>query len=241
VTSITDQLFTNRRFGLDETCDVRHDAVDFLFHRDTRGGARMTSGDTKASGLRPTRRTVVKGAAWAVPVITVASAAPAAAASPPVDPEFIGTFCKHPGNPKWYHVNMKWTNLDPNYSVTVTLNTLTVGAETRQAYFEGDTLPPPNQDQTTGVKDLTIPVGEARCVYVDAGLFPNSANGGAVLTFSVRINSDPPVDIPGSVPGGTLVDSSLLPCGTGADTSPSPNPDTDPPHATPGPAGPCEP
>src|SRR5690606_14871506 len=60
----------------------------------------------------------------------------------------------------------------------------------------------PNQDQTTGVKDLTIPVGEARCVYVDAGLFPNSANGGAVLTFSVRINSDPPVDIPGSVPAG---------------------------------------
>lgn len=41
----------------------------------------MTSGDTKSGGLRPTRRTVVKGAAWAVPVVVAATAAPAAAQS----------------------------------------------------------------------------------------------------------------------------------------------------------------
>jgi hypothetical protein len=57
----------------------------------------MTSGDTKASGLRPTRRTVVKGAAWAVPAVMVASSAPAAAASPGVV-TLQGRDCKLPGS-----------------------------------------------------------------------------------------------------------------------------------------------
>lgn len=40
----------------------------------------MTSQQT--GGLKPTRRTLVKGAAWSVPVVTVAGASPAMAASP---------------------------------------------------------------------------------------------------------------------------------------------------------------
>ena len=41
----------------------------------------ITDQPTQASGSRPSRRTVVKGAAWAVPAIAVASAMPATAAS----------------------------------------------------------------------------------------------------------------------------------------------------------------
>ncbi|WP_256841884.1 hypothetical protein [Ornithinimicrobium cryptoxanthini] len=46
-------------------------------------GTRMASNETATAqgGLRPARRTIVKGAAWAVPVVTVASAAPASAHS----------------------------------------------------------------------------------------------------------------------------------------------------------------
>lgn len=41
-----------------------------------------TGGELGLRGADPARRTIVKGAAWAVPVITVAGAAPAMAASP---------------------------------------------------------------------------------------------------------------------------------------------------------------
>ena len=48
----------------------------------------------------PSRRTVVKGAAWAVPAVVVAGAAPTVAASvPPVFPDLpSATACKLPGN-----------------------------------------------------------------------------------------------------------------------------------------------
>jgi hypothetical protein len=85
----------------------------------------MTSGDTKASGLRPTRRTVVKGAAWAVPAVVVASAAPAFAASGHID--FQQTYaCKNPGascatNKFGYQFTVTVTNTFPaDCVVTVT-------------------------------------------------------------------------------------------------------------------------
>jgi hypothetical protein len=43
------------------------------------------------------RRTVVKGTAWAVPAVVVASAAPAMAASPCITADFDSTSCKQPG------------------------------------------------------------------------------------------------------------------------------------------------
>ena len=43
----------------------------------------MTS---NTSGFTPSRRTLVKGAAWSVPVVAVAGAAPAFASSPPIPP-----------------------------------------------------------------------------------------------------------------------------------------------------------
>lgn len=60
----------------------------------------MTNNE-QGSGLRPSRRSVVKGAAWAVPAVAVAAAAPSAAASPPPPPVINfgqSEFCKLPGS-----------------------------------------------------------------------------------------------------------------------------------------------
>jgi predicted RecA/RadA family phage recombinase len=51
-----------------------------------------------AEQLRPSRRTVVRGAAWATPVVLVAAAAPTVAASVTVALKFAGDGCKLPGN-----------------------------------------------------------------------------------------------------------------------------------------------
>ncbi len=48
--------------------------------------------------LRPSRRTVVRGAAWATPVVLVAAAAPTVAASVTVALQITGDGCKLPGS-----------------------------------------------------------------------------------------------------------------------------------------------
>ncbi|WP_396657420.1 hypothetical protein [Microbacterium sp.] len=169
------------------------------------------------------RRTVAKAMAWSVPVIAVAGTAPAVAASPPpVVPEFnAGTFCKHPGNPKYYHVLIDFTN-NTGAPIEITLGDFTVGATARQAYFSmGGAF------STTA----TIPVGTS-CLYVDAGLFDNSANGSASIGFTYPGSG-------GTVPItlGTAADNDLPPCGTGADPSDPKQPSADPAHAA---AGACQ-
>lgn len=54
---------------------------------------------TETGRVSPTRRTLVKGAAWAVPAVTIAAAAPSAAASVLCTGSFCLTsdFCKLPG------------------------------------------------------------------------------------------------------------------------------------------------
>lgn len=94
--------------------------------RSTMGkGNLMTS--QNAGGLKPSRRTLVKGAAWSVPVVAVAGTTPAYAASPPVvvEPDYSSSACKHPGNPKWYHFNFCFTN-NSDEDVTVLLDSMTV-------------------------------------------------------------------------------------------------------------------
>lgn len=75
------------------------------------------------------RRTVVKGAAWAVPAITVASAVPAMAASATVTVSEAGDACKLPGNScsnagysKGYLQPLTICSRSP-YIVTVTITT----------------------------------------------------------------------------------------------------------------------
>lgn len=82
----------------------------------------MTSGDTKASGVRPTRRTVVKGAAWAVPAVVVANATPALAASPGVV-SLTGLNCKLPGSSSpWSDGAVFLATINNDTAATVTVS-----------------------------------------------------------------------------------------------------------------------
>ena len=180
---------------------------------------------TTSSG--PSRRTLVKGAAWSVPVAAVAGTAPAFAASPPVVPEFTGNFCKHSGNPKYYHNTMRWTNTNSSCTVTISLGQMTIDGDSRQAYASiGGQL----------VTSFQLAPNAVQCFYIDAGEFGNSQNGSASLawTYSIDCPGQPPVTGtggPATTPIGS--DNDLPPCGTGSD--PGNNPKSDPAHG----AAPC--
>jgi hypothetical protein len=71
----------------------------------------------------PSRRSVVKGAAWAVPAVVVAGAAPAMAASQCLTASFSGLSCKWPGggqNNFGYQLQICFTNnCDVEATITV--------------------------------------------------------------------------------------------------------------------------
>lgn len=178
------------------------------------------SEDNERSASGVSRRTVAKAMAWSVPVIAVAATVPQAAASEPIVPSVVaGTFCKHPGNPKYYHALLTFRNTT-GAAITVTLGTLSVGNTSNPAYFSaGGAL----------TSTFVIPAMSTSCLYVDSGLFTNSANGTATFTISY----------PGSggfipVGAGAFDDKDLPPCGTGADPSNPKQPSGDPAHATSG-------
>jgi hypothetical protein len=77
----------------------------------------------------PSRRTLVKGAAWTAPAVVVATAAPAYAATrPPVAPPPEALGCKYPGDStpwiKSYRVELCFTNSTSD-EVDVVINSLT--------------------------------------------------------------------------------------------------------------------
>ena len=177
------------------------------------------------------RRTLVKGAAWSIPVVAVAGAAPAYAASVPVvcipEQEICGSFggsaCKHSGNPKYYHFTFCFTNTGDN-PATVEFTEMVINGATAPR------TPPPAPARDIRPGSVIVPAdGLEHCYYVDGGPFDDSANGTGSLEFKVNgVSADIPINVTG-----------LSPCGTGADDCP--NPKTDPPvggHPT-QPAGPC--
>lgn len=167
------------------------------------------------------RRTLIKGAAWSVPVVALGSAAPALALTEPIVPEFqAGTFCKHPGNPKYYHGVICFTNNTPD-NILVTVDTLDINGTVRDATFS-------NAGQF--VDTLLVFANQESCFYLDAGLFDNSANGAAILSWSYEYPAGTTNNE--TILAGTLNDGDLRPCGTG---SASDQPSGDPPHATSGP------
>lgn len=165
-----------------------------------------TTGPGKVS-----RRTLAVGAAWSVPVIAAASAAPAMAASGPIRINFTGVACKHPGEPKWYHFKVTITNSSAS-SITVTFIKLNVNS------VDGPQVLPTS---------VPVPGPGSVTTTVDGGLFGDSANGTAVLYFSYVVGVQ------------TINDSvstsfnDLNPCGTGNANS-NPNgwqePSGNPPH-----------
>lgn len=159
------------------------------------------------AGNNITRRTVAKGMAWSVPAVAVAAAAPAFAASKIITVEAVGSACKHPGNPKWYHFTFAFTN-GSGVDVTVTLTSMVVNGVSRP----------------TSPSTITANANSTTCYYIDGGLFDDSANGTATLNFEYQ-------DTNGETVSGSITTSfnDLPPCGTGAD--PGGNPQSNPPHA----------
>lgn len=121
------------------------------------------------------RRTIAKGAAWAVPVIAVGAAAPLAAASgpPPVIVQASGLGCKEPGksfskdSPFAYRLSLEVTT---SFDDTVTLIGCTVpSGDPAVAFLESS--------------HEVFVVGNPNPIEVRVAS-TNSANGTAVLTFS---------------------------------------------------------
>lgn len=80
----------------------------------------------KAPGSRPSRRTVVKGAAWAVPAVVVASATPAFAASPG-ELQVTGNACKLPGNSNdTYKGNVFGLTATNTFNAPITITILSI-------------------------------------------------------------------------------------------------------------------
>jgi hypothetical protein len=117
------------------------------------------------------RRTVVKGTAWAVPAIVVAGPAPRASATPLPPITIGGTACKFPGNSGPIFKGIKFqliiTNPNPT-NVNVTIDTLTLGTG------ESSTTITPNPVVTTpGTHSYTIV----------SGPFDTSANTTVTITY----------------------------------------------------------
>ena len=150
---------------------------------------------TGAHDRTVTRRTVIRGAAWSLPVIAVAVATPFATASTtggstevpgggstpgtggtaPIVPSYqTGSFCKHPGNPKYYHGTFSFENTT-SAPIVLTLTSMLVNGTSKDAKFSVN---------NRLVSTYTVPAKTKISLYVDAGLFDDSANGTATLSFA---------------------------------------------------------
>lgn len=129
------------------------------------------------SAHRPTRRTLVKGAAWSVPIVAVAGAAPALAASPVVTPPTSrpGDACKHPGNScgarlrdAYHYVFCMTNNSDQDITVNFTIMSF---ADGRRA------IPSP--------RAVVVPAdGVEHCYTTHVINMGNSSNGQATLAWN---------------------------------------------------------
>lgn len=130
---------------------------------------------TEATSDPISRRTVAKGAAWSAPVILAGTVAPAMAASPPpVNPSLDPNgFCKHPGNPKRYHVGIIWRNTLPcTTTVSITGITLTPNASNEPAVtFPGSTT-------------FTVGGNSTATKIYDSNLTEASSNGTVYVNYT---------------------------------------------------------
>ena len=130
-----------------------------------------------ASPSKPGRRTLVKGAAWSVPAIAVATQAHAQTSSPPVvfEPQPEGA-CKFPGNSfddysQAYRSALCFTNT-ASESATVTITSVVFDNE------------PMTVINVTPTNPFTVGPGEEVCVVVRFGGLGNSQQGSATVNYS---------------------------------------------------------
>lgn len=139
------------------------------------------------------RRTVMKGAAWTVPVIMVASAAPAMASSPPVIIDFgTSTACKIPGNSykdlcydKGY---VLWANFvnDSATDYYIAVTAMSVGGVAQCIVGLSDPAAPCASAPTTPPTNLScvlVPANSSK-VY---GVFSNASTDSASTAVTVSI------------------------------------------------------
>lgn len=141
-----------------------------------------------SSVTRPTRRTLVKGAAWSVPVVAMAGAAPAFAASGNPPTVAVGGACKLPGNScgnvfvKGYVFDVTITNVSDKPIYIYNNITFTENNPDIDLFFQAAV------DATTG-DVLTFPVllqpGQSLAIVLNAGENGNSANQSLAGTMSV--------------------------------------------------------
>lgn len=145
------------------------------------------------------RRTVVKGAAWAAPVVTMGVAAPSLAATPPpVAPSVGQGSCKHTKGTNRYHIELIFSN-SMDCETTVNISSFVVQPFSDQpVYFNDDPI------QT----NFDLPANGSLSWEYDSDVTGNIANGtvdvvytytdctGAVVeeTQSIAIPTLPPCD-----------------------------------------------
>lgn len=131
--------------------------------------------DILKSGI--SRRTVVKGAAWSVPTVVVAGAAPAYAATPVVTVN-ASLACKHPGagDEKRYHFNLTVTN-NGGITTTVTITSIVL-------------VPTSGQKVTfPAVSPFDVPAHGSECIVVDSNITTNSSNGTLMVSYDYTTES----------------------------------------------------
>ena len=154
------------------------------------------------SGEGISRRTVVKGMAWSVPVIAASSALPAYAVTGPPPTLIVGAACKQPGASydstakpygfvKGYIFTVTVTNPDPDLDVYI--YTTPGAVSTCSPYFQV-TSDVPFAYETARLQDLTlpyppigdelapsqvVPAGGSIVIYVSAGTGAASPNDDA--------------------------------------------------------------
>lgn len=133
---------------------------------------------TSKSEMKPksgvSRRTVVKGTAWAVPAVVVATAAPAMAASPCLTASFGGSSCKQPGlgqNADGYSLQICFTN-NCTSAVTVTVT----GVESKSSGVR----------ENLSIGSINVPVGATVC-YANPVIYC-STNSGNFLFVYYKVN-----------------------------------------------------
>lgn len=132
----------------------------------------MDTSRGNAVGLR--RRSVVKGAAWAAPVVTLGVAAPLAAASPAeVVPSLGGGSCKfNDKGSKHYHVELVFSN-GLNQATTVSISSLVVTTASGQ-----------NVSFPSLVRRFDVSARGSTSFEYDSSPVQNLANGSARITYT---------------------------------------------------------
>ncbi|GGN08728.1 hypothetical protein GCM10009721_40720 [Terrabacter tumescens] len=174
------------------------------------------------------RRTVTRGAAWSVPAVVVASAAPAIAASGPSPTNAVGTACKLPGNSAQgcadVFAGLPGLNPDKAFAIPLLVTNNT---------YKAIVLKSSISISSSGLPFTVVGIVPAYCTSIAPGASvkiivyansDNSANQGVTLSMTVPWGHDcddtdhAPVVVPGvSIPAFPPC-SSRVPFPTGSPT-----------------------